>query len=91
MRAAVKRKSRVQSALKKRGGRRLCPAAAEKEDVPMVRGFYSTEEVLGWVRAAPDGGWGGAEICSVFPVYIDRLSADFFICCPMFRTQLFLI
>ena len=33
----------------------------------MVRGFYSTEEVLGWVRAAPDGGWGGAEICSVFP------------------------
>ena len=43
---------------------------------------------MGGGRAAPDGGWGGAEICSVFPYILTACRRIFFICCPVFRTLL---
>ena len=67
---AVTLKSQAWPALKKKGGHRGQPVAAKREDVPMVRGFYSTEEVFrGGLRAALNGGWGVAEICFIFHIY----------------------
>ena len=44
----------------------------------MVRGFYSTEEVFrGGLRAALNGGWGGAEICFIFHIYGPLVSGYF--------------
>ena len=48
----------------------------------MVRGFYSTEEVFRGLRAAPDGGWGGAEICFILSYMLTACRQIFFYVVP---------
>lgn len=48
----------------------------------MVRGFYSTEEVFRGLRAAPNGGWGGAEICFILSYILTACRQIFFYVVP---------
>ncbi len=57
----------------------------------MVRGFYSTEEVFRGLRAAPDGGWGGSEICFILSYILTACRQIFFYSVPYWDAIAFLI